>query len=174
MMTDSLVTYTDTLIFNLKLSNLKPIIMPEPVKFEPLTMGWYILLGLIVLLLFFIAYNRYKKFRSRAYRRISVKELKKLIPEIGKSNPAGLIQEISTILKVAAIKSFSREKVANISGTNWQNFLISSCPSGSYSKDAFALVDLQYVSETGQKQIKAEDINKLVYDSIKWIRGHRV
>lgn len=173
-MTDSLVTYTDTLMFNPKLSNLKPIIMPEPVKFEPLTIGWYILLGLIVLLLFLIAYNRYKNFRSQAYRRLSVKELKKLIPEIGKSNPAGLIQKISTILKITALKSFSREKVAKLSGINWQNFLISSCPSGSYSEDAFLIIDLQYVSETEQRLIKPEDINKLVYDSIKWIRGHRV
>ena len=165
-MTDSLVTYSDTLIFNPKLSNLKPIILPEPVKFEPLTAGWYILFGLIVLLLFLLAYNRYKKFRSRAYRRLSVRELKKLIPEIGISNTAGLIMRISTI--------FSRDKVANLSGTNWQNFLISSCPSGSYSENAFVLIDLQYIPETENRQIKPEDINKLVYDSIKWIQGHRV
>lgn len=173
-MTDSLVTYSDTLIFNPKLSNLKPIILPEPVKFEPLTAGWYILFGLIVLLLFLLAYNRYKKFRSRAYRRLSVRELKKLIPEIGISNTAGLIMRISTILKVTALKSFSRDKVANLSGTNWQNFLISSCPSGSYSENAFVLIDLQYIPETENRQIKPEDINKLVYDSIKWIQGHRV
>ena len=173
-MTDSLVTYSDTLIFNPKLSNLKPIILPEPVKFEPLTAGWYILFGLIVLLLFLLAYNSFKKFRSRAYRRLSVRELKKLIPEIGISNTAGLIMRISTILKVTALKSFSRDKVANLSGTNWQNFLISSCPSGSYSENAFVLIDLQYIPETENRQIKPEDINKLVYDSIKWIQGHRV
>jgi hypothetical protein len=127
-----------------------------------------------VLLLFLLAYNRYKKFRSRAYRRLSVRELKKLIPEIGISNTAGLIMRISTILKVTALKSFSRDKVANLSGTNWQNFLISSCPSGSYSENAFVLIDLQYIPETENRQIKPEDINKLVYDSIKWIQGHRV
>lgn len=173
-MTDSLVTYTDTLIFNPKLSKLNPIIMPEPIKFEPVTAGWYILLGLIVLLLLFIAYKRYKKFRSQVYRRLSVRELKKIVPEIGKSSPAELIRQVSAILKVTAIKSFSREKVAKLSGADWQNFLITSFRSGSYYKDAFALIDIQYVPESEQASIRTEDINKLIDVSIKWIQGHHV
>jgi hypothetical protein len=170
-MNDSLATYTDTLIYNSKLSNLKPIFMPDPIKFEPVTIGWYLIIGLVFLILLFVIYKLFKKYQSKAYRRSSAKELLKLKPEIEKSNSSDLIQKISTILKATAFISFTREKVAKLSGAEWQNFLVSKISSGSNYKNTFALLDYQYVSG---KDIGSSEIEKLIDASVKWIRRHRV
>ena len=170
-MNDSLATYTDTLIYNPKLHNLKPIFMPDPIKFEPVTIGWYIILGLVVLILLFITYKLLKKYQLKAYRRSSAKELLKLKSEIGKSNSSELLQKISTILKTTAFKSFSRKKVAKLSGANWQNFLVSKISSGSNFKNIFALLDYQYVAK---EKISSSEIEKLIDASVKWTRRHFV
>ena len=173
-MTDSLTTYSDTLIYNPKLSNLKPIFMPDRITFEPVTAGWYIVLGMLVLLFIIIAFWLFKRYQANAYRRSSARELLNLKPEIEKSNASQLIQKISTILKTTAFKSYPREKVAKLSGTNWQNFLITTITSGSCYKTSFALLDHQYFSENQTNKIDSTDIEKLIDASVKWIRGHRV
>jgi hypothetical protein len=103
--------------------------------------------------------------------RSSAKELLKLKPEIGKSNSSELIQKISTILKATAFSSFAREKVAKLSGADWQNFLVSKISSESNYKNTFALLDYQYVAG---KDIGSSELEKLVDASVKWIRRHRV
>jgi hypothetical protein len=170
-MSDSLSTYTDTLIYNPKLSNLKPIFMPDPIKFEPITIGWYLILGLVFIILVFVIYMLFKKYQLKAYRRSSVREILKLEPEIGNSKSSELIQKISTILKTTAFYSYSREKVAKLSGADWQNFLISKISSGSNCRDTFAMLDNQYVAG---KKIGSSEIEKLIDVSLKWIRRHRV
>ena len=170
-MTDSLATYTDTLIYNPKLANLNPVFTPDPVRFEPIAPGWYFVFGLLVLFILFILYKLFRRYQLNAYRRSSAKELLKLKPEIGKSNASGLIQKISTILKVTAFYSFSREKVARLSGEDWQNFLVSKISSGSKYRDTFELLDYQYVSE---RKIESSEIEKLIDASTRWIRRHRV
>ena len=84
------------------------------------------------------------------------------------------MQKISTILKATAIKSFSRKKVAKLSGTDWQSFLASTFSSGENYKNTFTLLDFQYTSETEQNKISASEINILIDVSVKWVRSHRV
>ena len=170
-MNDSLATFTDTLIYNPKLANLKPVFMPDPIVFEPVTPGWYIVFGLVLLIILFIFYQLFRRYQLNAYRRSSARELLKLKSGIGNSNSSELIQQISTILKTTAYYSFSREKVARLSGADWQNFLISKITSGSNYKNIFALLDFQYRTE---KKIGSTEMEKLIDASVRWIRRHRV
>ena len=173
-MIDSLTTYSDTLIYNPKLSHLKPIFLPDPITFEPVTAGWYIVSGMLVLLFVIIAYRFFRQFRAKAYRRSSARKLLNLKPEIEKSDASRLIQNISTILKATALRSYPRQKVAKLSGTDWQNFLQMTMTSGSSDITTFALLDYQYFSENRTNKINSIDIEKLISVSVNWIRGHRV
>lgn len=170
-MNDSLEAITDTLIYNPKLANLKPVFMPDPIVFEPVTPGWYVVFGLIVLIILFILFRLFKRYQFNAYRRVSARELLQVKSEIRKSNSPELFQKISTILKATAMTSFSREKVARLSGKGWQEFLVSKMPSGSNDRNTFALMDYQY---TSKKEISVSEIEQLIDASVRWIRRHRV
>jgi hypothetical protein len=173
-MIDSLSAAADTLIYNAKISQLHPIIIPEPVQFAPIAPGWYLVLGLIILLFLFIFYRLFNNYQSKAYRRNSARELLSLKSEIGKTAPAEILQDISTIMKSTAFVSYSKEKAAKLSGIAWQNFLVSTYPSGKNSKEVYGLLEYQYVSETQQNKLSSSDIEKLIDASIKWVRRHRV
>jgi len=174
MMTDSLKTVTDTLVYNPKLGNLEPILMPEPVPFEPVTIGWYIVFGMVIVILLVAAYRLFKKYQQNAYRRRSVKKLLELRSEINKVHPSQLTETISTILKATALKSYPRQKVAKLSGKDWQNFLLSAVPSGSKKPTVFALLDYQYLPETENGTAKNSDFEELIDVSVQWIRRHHV
>ena len=174
MITDSLKTVTDTLVYNPKLSNLEPIIMPEPIPFELVTVGWYIIFGIIIVILLVVAYRLFKKYQQNAYRRRSAKKLLELKSEINKKQPPQLIQKISTILKATALKSYPRQKVAKLSGKDWQNFLLSAVTSSSINSTIFALLDNQYLPESQNGTVKNSDLEELIDVSVQWIRRHYV
>jgi len=173
-MTDSLKTVADTLFYNPKLGNLYPIFLPEPLPFKPVTVGWYIVFGVISVTLLFTAYRLFRKFQNNTYRRRYAKKLLELKSEITKEHPFQLIQKISTILKATALKSFPRQEVARLSGRDWQNFLISTNTTGSKHSEIFALLDYQYVPQGQDRNIPNSDLEKLFDASIHWIRRHHV
>lgn len=173
MISDSLKTAVDTLIFNPKLSKLKPIILPEPIKFEPVTLGWYIVLGIIVFILLYLLFNIIRKYKLNAYRRFAANELLKIKSRTEKNAARAVIQQVSTILKITAINSYSREKTAKLYGKDWQEFLISRMPSGAKIQAAFALLNEQYIPD-GKKHISPNELQELIDASIKWVRRHRV
>lgn len=170
-MVDSLAISPDTLIYNPKLSQLNPIYMPEPVSFEPVTIGWRLLLGIAVLFVLFLIYKLFRKYQSNAYRRSFVRELKKIEPAIGKASVTEILQSISIILKSTAFISYSRDKVARLSGVEWENFLIATYPSGTKPDDTFKLLARQYEPEV---KLDLVEIDKLINASIGWVRRRHV
>jgi hypothetical protein len=173
-MTDSLAAKTDTLIYNPKLSALKPIFVPDPVKFEPVTAGWYILFGLIILLLLFISYKIIKKYRANAYRRLSVSQLMRIKNGLNELSVIQTVQEVAAILKGTAIISYSREKVAGLAGEEWLEFLISTIPGQGAGINEFALITLEYQHEEKSKNVSSDEIEKFINTSINWVRKHNV
>jgi len=169
----STIAHSDSLIYNPELSGLKPIVIPEPVHFAPVTPGWYILLGLLLLLALFFLYRFFRNYRANAYRRQAARELVKLKTEAGNQNPTALIEKIATILKATAMVSFSREKVARLSGQAWQEFLAATLPPAKNGPQVWALIDYQYARETN-RPIRPSEIETLIDVSVKWVRRHRV
>jgi hypothetical protein len=94
--------------------------------------------------------------------------------EITKEHPVRLIREISTILKATALKSYPRQKVAKLSGKDWQNFLSSTDGAGIKNSEVFALLDYQYVAENQAENIDNSALEELFDASANWIRGHHV
>lgn len=170
-MVDSLSAKTDTLIYNPKLSELKPIFIPDPVKFEPVTAGWYILLGLFLLLILFLAYKILKRYKANAYRRSSAARLNSLRANINSYPVSRTVHQIAVILKGTAIQSYTRKKVAGLAGKEWQEFLQSSAEIKDYS---FDLLSLEYMPEQKSSVTSREEIERLIDSSIYWVRKHNV
>ncbi|MEM7462507.1 MAG: DUF4381 domain-containing protein [Pseudomonadota bacterium] len=136
---------------------LEPVPQPDPISMTPQTAGW-IWLGLIVVVLLFLAIRKAVNFRrANAYRRAAVSEL------AGVGDDAA---EIAAILRRTALVAFPREAVAGLHGEDWLAFLNSSYPGKGFAGDAgTALILAPY-----REDREVPNLNETARD---WIRRHK-
>ena len=103
------------------LHGLRDIHLPDSVSWWPLAPGWWLLLALSSLLLWFLL----RTWRQRgALRRQALKELQLIqdrFEQEGESRQLAL--ELSTLLRRVALVRFPREQVAGLQGEQWLGFL---------------------------------------------------
>jgi hypothetical protein len=158
-------------------SDLNPAIAPERVPFEMLTIGWYLVFGVFILIFIVFIVFQFRRWLQKKYRRDANKILASDIRPLvlsPKDRQKGLSQ-LSGLLKQVAMKSYSREKVAELYGKPWIEFLNRTCRSVDFSKLlSVNLIDSQYQPNEKLAQIESTELDKLIRYSQKWIGGHRV
>ena len=144
-------------------SQLKPLMEPDPIAFTFDTIGWSILLWIAILssvtllVRFFISYKKNK------YRRDALKILSEL--KVG-SSPI-INQQIAAQLKLVAIHSYGRERVAHLSGKDWTAFLQTKSNTIQTKEFDSFLTACLYQNKTDLSKSK----EFLTY-SKKWIQSH--
>jgi hypothetical protein len=170
-MTDSLKTLSDTLIYNSKISNLNPIIVSDPIKFEFATPGWYLVLFLLLVAIFFVIKHYYKVYKGNRLRRETIKHLKDLKSDIAIVTNENIIDQVSCLLKLVSFKSYGRRVTAQLSGKKWHDFLLDKIKKR--NKDiSFELITEHYKFKS--EKVTEERIIKLIDSSIIWVRSHHV
>ena len=158
-------------------SDLHPAIVPERVPFEMLTIGWYLVFGIIILLFIVFVLFQFRRWMKKKYRREANKILASYIKPLVLSpneRQKGLSQ-LSILLKQVALKSYSWEKVAGLYGESWIEFLSSTCRSTDFTKlHSVNLIDSQYQPNEKLAHIETSELEKLIQYTHKWIGGHRV
>jgi hypothetical protein len=106
------------------LAQLKDIHLPAPVGWWPLAPGWYMLLGLILILTIVVVYQIYKWHRNA----LAKKKALLLLNEYQKQyeqNQNGVLTSalISELLRRVALVYYPRELVASMEGEQWLKFL---------------------------------------------------
>lgn len=109
----------DTLTYN---SSIGSLIEPEVIAYSFNTLGWYVIMGLVVLFVLIVGIIRYRKYKMNAYRREAVKQIETIIQQENNNT----IYEINTLLKILALRLLGRRKVASLIGEEWFLFLNSS------------------------------------------------
>jgi len=112
----------------LDLSQLRDIHMPEPTSWWPLAPGWWILLGILLLVLTgFWLLHRYRQ--RNAWRRDALARLAVLQGQHQSEacQSQQLVSELSVILRRVAVSRFPREESASLSGEEWLAFLEQQC-----------------------------------------------
>jgi len=159
------------------ISDLHPVIPPEPVVFTPVTIGWYALAVVLLVALAAFAWSRYKKWLKNKYRRDGIKILhSKIDPILRQPDKRGTgIRELSELLKTIAFQSWPREKIASLSGRAWTTFLTESCSKTNFGEMPGSLLqEAQYLPDDKLAKIDDEQIHQLISIAKKWIGGHRV
>ena len=136
------------------LTGLKGLHYPIAPDFWPLAWGWYVILGVLLLLVMIIIYK--KRSSPLAYAN---KEMKK----IQKSAPEKQLKLLSQLLKRVAMARYGREAIAPLSENAWQEFLLASAPGILTKEEANQLAYAVY-----NPNPKTPD-KKLYTDSQKWI-----
>lgn len=106
------------------LSGLKDLhILSEP-SFWPLATGWWVLIGVIVILcLSALIFYHFWRQRPSVY---AIRKLNKMTVQI--SDDLTYLKEVSQLLKRVAIAVYGRPKIAPLSDQKWQDFLLSAGP----------------------------------------------
>ncbi len=97
---------------------LRDIHLPSEIGWWPVAPGWWLLLGLLALLVViirgYLLYRRRRRLRCLALARLN---------ELSSLSEVQLVRSLSRLLRQAAISHFPRQEVAGLSGEDWLQFL---------------------------------------------------
>ncbi len=149
-----------------ELAKLKEIALPEAISYFPQTPAWYVLFGVIVVLILFFLWKQYKHYQNNKYRRVALTELSKIKSE-------KTYEEIPELVKRVALAFLDRNEIASLSGETWLEFLNKSYKGNGFSSDAGSLfIDFGYSSQTRIDQYQQGEIKNLINLISEWIKKH--
>lgn len=99
---------------------LRPLHLPDPPGFWPPALGWWLLAG-VILLLVVVIWLQMKYQRRLRYRRAALLELKVL--EQGACSDTILLAGLSALLRRSALQAFPASGCAGLQGEDWLRFL---------------------------------------------------
>jgi hypothetical protein len=145
---------------NPALEKLHDYYQPPPPAWTPQTIGWYVLFGIIALILLWAAIRIVRLWLVNRYRREALRELVTATPD-----------QLSALLKRTALAAWPRERVASLNGESWLNFLAETASTESFrSAPGNRIEELALYSGS----IPAEDERTIKTLVAEWIRRHRV
>ncbi|MCO4822637.1 MAG: DUF4381 domain-containing protein [Flavobacteriaceae bacterium] len=148
---------------------LGAILEPEPISFSFNTIGWKILLVLLIFLIIYVGYRIFVTYRNNKYKRSAVAEIEALV----KNNEQPLnsfITRVLIVLKQTALQSYTRVEVASLQGDEWLSFLDEKVPGSNFIAYKSAITDAIYSKTLLTKAyFNKEEFSQL---TIKWIKKH--
>jgi hypothetical protein len=142
------------------LNKLHDFYRPSPVPWTPQTIGWYVVFGIVALLLLWFAVREVRRWMRNRYRREALRELSSTSPE-----------QLSALLKRTALAAWPREQVASLSGDRWLSFLVESSAIHSFQESPGNRIE---VAALAAASLSAEEQHHLKDLAAQWIRRHRV
>lgn len=146
-------------------ADLASLYEPEPIGFSFAAPGWYGLGILLILVLVYLLSKFIMSYRRKAYRRAAVKTLNSL----GREELADRdkIKEILLVLKLVAIKTYGREKVASLFGREWLKFLEDTGKTSNFTAFEPVISEMVYCEHE-----PTVELNQLMTMAKIWIRTH--
>ena len=154
---------------NPALTSLHEISMPADINWLPQTIGWQVILLLVICYLLYRIYLRVDKYISNAYRRAALIELTACGDE------AADFERISKILRRTALYAFDRTQVAPLIGEKWETWLDQQATGTDFSGELKGLLSqLAYAPPTSiQSGLSAEKLSLFKSQAVLWVKSHR-
>ena len=167
---------------NSKLTGIQEITLPEPISYVPHTIGWKILLVVIVIAALVFGYNRYRHWQANRYRTFALQRLAEIeqavqVPETrlrSGAMPLGLsLADLPVLVKQTALQAFPRDEIAQLSGERWLEFLDRSCDTQEFTQGVGQLLpQLAYQSASALANLPEQRISNLIDLIRQWIKNH--
>jgi len=100
------------------LDRLHDIVLPPEVPWWPLAPGWYVVLGIGLVLVLVLVHRAWERWRANAYRRAARREL------VSAQDAAA----IGELLRRTALAIAPRTVIAEKTGSAWLDWLAQQCP----------------------------------------------
>ncbi len=130
--------------------------------------GWYVLMGVFVLVLLVLGAWWLRRYRGNRYRRQAIREVESIQRQYAGSDPGICLYEINMLVKRIAMTEYIRRETAGLRRSDWIDFLNQSC--GNVLFDACE-DDLLQQLYNGKLTTDAPEI--FIYKAEEWIRKHK-
>jgi hypothetical protein len=141
------------------LDRLHDIALPPEVPWWPLAPGWYAVIALVLAAAVWLSCRAWKRWRSDAYRRAALQELKSL-------QTAAAIAEL---LRRTALAIAPRPVIAELTGSAWLDWLARQCDEPLPENVRDQLTAGVYGNATSEN-----DLSKLREYATRWITCHNL
>jgi hypothetical protein len=142
------------------IDKLHDFALPQPPSWAPQTTAWYVVFGIIALLLLWSVVRWTRRWIANRYRREALRELATLSA-----------QDYSALLKRTALAAWPRKSVASLTGESWLKFLDESAAAESFRREPGNRIEELAISGAGVSPEEEEILRQI---SARWIRRHRV
>ena len=149
------------------LGRLRDIHEPAEIGWWPLAPGWWIVAGILAVVLFAIAMlllRARQRRRNNLYRSEGVRLLRAVDIRAPRA-----VEEINILLKRVAVVTFGRRRCAALTGKSWIEFLQQTSNSAMPEPAQRALLESLYRMEAPAET----DIGALQNYAIEWVHSHR-
>src|SRR6516165_10054078 len=116
------------------LSQLRDIHLPPPITIWPLALGWYLLLAFFIILMLIAIYFWLSYLKKHHLKKCVMKRLEELQQEQNLHHAVS--EELSVLLKRAALATFPRKEVAGLYGEEWLQFLDKTAVTNEFTEGA--------------------------------------
>lgn len=126
---------------------LKDIHLPGDPNVWPLALGWWLLIGLALILLVMLFLKTRKYLAIRHHKKMLCDEYNDLEKKLTQSPDKNLIVETNILLRRLALAYYPEKNIASLTGGDWLNFLDISGKTQDFSRGAGRiLIDAPYRS----------------------------
>jgi hypothetical protein len=157
------------------LEKLHDILLPDPVSWAPQTIGWYVVLGLILLLASLWVHGSVRHFSENRYRRLALVDLSAIERTLQQPEArAAALAALPGLLKRTALSGFPRVEVAALSGRDWLAFLDETMGGGKAftEGEGRVLPLLAYAPAPRIEELSGDAAQRLVRLARRWISMH--
>ncbi|MBT8070938.1 MAG: DUF4381 domain-containing protein [Gammaproteobacteria bacterium] len=156
------------------LQNLNDIVLPAPASWWPLASGWYVLLGLLALVIAWFSYRSIKRWNQNRYRRAALHELAEITKGLElESKRERYLRQIPGLLKRTALTAYPRSEVASLSGEDWHRFLNGTLKTPLFTASISATLERISYSGGDLNKLDSGSVGSLLNVSGRWLRQHQ-
>ena len=139
--------------------------IPVEISWWPQTVGWHIVLFIVVSFLLYRFYLVIQHYLSNAYRRSALAWLEQC------SNESSDIEKLPQLIRKTALYAFNRVDVTPLTGTVWEQWLDAQCKGSQFSTQySGVLGQLAYAPDS---QLTPQQIHDVKSQIAFWIKHHR-
>ena len=159
------------------LEQLQPLVLPEPIGWWPLALGWWLLGGTLLLVIILWQYTKHRSLQRKKLkhsialdplRESALQQLNTLSKPLG-GEPAGpWLQKLNQLLKRVCSARYPDYASHTLSGREWLAFLDSRCPAAGLTR-WMILVNGSYQPDCRLDDKSILQLHKAI-DT--WIRKH--
>jgi len=135
---------------------------PAPFTFRFETPGWFILAGILLLIILIVIVLQLRKYIKNRYRREALQKL------AGLDSSGPCIPPLFVILKQTAMHAFGRDKVGPLYGKKWLSFLEETGKDVHMSDYQEQIIQAMYEGE----EIEPDTRKHILLNAKNWIRTH--
>lgn len=141
---------------------LRDLHLPDPVGWWPLAPGWWGVIAILGLILCYVLWRTYRRWRFNAPRRFAMRELARFEAEYHEhQDPVLLGRQLSALLRRGMLAYAPRDEVAGLTGRDWLVWLDRGMPLPYFhTEGGKSLLDLPYRDPEGD--FSDIDVNALV------------